>query len=208
MSQKIEAMVQSALFSTLLVQPVTIVSKGKNLNIVCRQLLGQEKPWLEVVAKLLKWAMTATVDIHICKRFILKEENLAYHWGIDIVFKETKTINFLVSSIIEEVLSKVKPVLIEKEVVQEKTIPQSIRAPKNYVTKMGHTKLALQTYTAEIDRQSTLFDPTPRIVRVAQENGIAFEMPLPHTLRELNIPKSGSTKGAFFIGKNFREKAI
>ena len=90
MSSKASMQLQSALMSTGLVQPVSEKSRGGYVEVLCRQIPGQEKVWLQVVDKMLIFAeehKTVLQEFHVCRRYVRKGGQMAFGWHIALTCK-------------------------------------------------------------------------------------------------------------------------
>ena len=85
MSSKAMMKLQSALLSTGLVQPVLEKAKGGYLEILCRQIPGQEKAWLQIVEAMLVYANGSdSFEFHVCRRYVMKNGGMVFGWHISI----------------------------------------------------------------------------------------------------------------------------
>jgi hypothetical protein len=224
MSLKTELEFKSALLSTALVQPIDSRSRGKTMEILCRQIGGQEKPWLAIVRMLLQQAHNEGFELHVCRRYVLKDGDLAFGWNLGIEAPNVKKLATAVDSL-NKVLATAKPVLTSPSrgtggAVQsfqdvEPPPPQrfsqqpprrmfgSAKKPvippqRNKKAMFNHSRPPNQE--APIDEAPEGFMPTITTVSsgMDQETGkqtLIREMPLPHVYRDLNRPNAKG-KGA------------
>lgn len=109
-AKEVEFSFKSALMSTGLVQPVESTSKGGKLSALCRQVPGQEAGWLQVLPRLLKASEEFGFDLHLCRKYVLRNGRLVYGWYIGVESKNTKSLMDAVINL-NEILSKAKPIL-------------------------------------------------------------------------------------------------
>lgn len=181
---------RETLFMTGLVQPVENTGRGGILSILCRQMPGQEKAWLEVVDALLTSSEKDGYDLHICRRYLRKDGRMVFGWCLRIETPNAKSLG--------EVIEKVCPVLSA--------------ATLSKLTPVAEPAVVVQTPVVPVTPLPVVAPPTgrqlpakeqhiPRVTvhRSKSEDGSIveiYEMPLPHVYRELNVPKPGSVKGA------------
>lgn len=201
---------REALYATGLVQPLNATSHGKGVSVICRQLPGYEKPWLQVVDRLLEAAEAAGHDIHICRRYVRKEGRMVFGWHLGVEAKNAKTLVEVVDLLVPilkmgQELSVAPPEAIpvqkHRSAYQDRT-PDSIKkgleaegtpvgttAPRRAPEFVGPDPEAppeIKTHLTVVQRgRDTKGKPTT-----------IEEMPLPHVYQELNKPKPGSIKGA------------
>lgn len=202
MSAKTELALQSALMSTGLVQPVETKGRGGRVEILCRQVPGQERPWLRVVEGLL--AALPSGELHICRRYVLKEGKLAFGWHLGFEMPTAKALQNA-AELAVAVLARAKPELtsvVEDEAQAVVVPPQRSRA----MAPGQHPPRAAPVARAP-GAPARLEMPPPgrtegiRVVRraVDEETGstiIEEEMPLPHVYRDLNKPRHKDGRGA------------
>lgn len=166
---------QVALMGTGLVQPVDLKSKGGHLEVLCRLVPGQEKPWLQVMSQLLE----AVETLHVCRRYVLKGGQMVFGYHIGFEFPSVKALSAAVTACVD-VLSKAKPMLT---VVEDRSIAPTGRAPSSVVERVtAPQKIELKVTKHEFDEQG---------------NEIIEEvMPLPHVRGEMNKPARKGGRGA------------
>lgn len=195
MSTKAELELKSALISTGLVLPVESEGKGGHVSILCRQVPGQDKAWLQIVKELLEEEST----LHLCRRYLVKYKQLVFGWHIEFTVKNSKAAEVMVESL-NKVLSKAKPTL---ERVQEEPVERAVLTQLPETVRRGRR-------VADPDPEPLHVGPQQvRGVRVVEQGRDAKgkpwtvqEMPLPHVSRDLNAPTSPKSKGARSIGED------
>lgn len=215
MSSKATMKLQSALISTGLVQPVSEESKGGYLEVLCRQIPGQEKAWLRVVESLLVYSERSdSFKFHICRRYVMKNGQMVFGWHISIDCKNTKTLDRTVDVMVAEVLEEVRASLAEPAAEpppqHPQAQPQAVRAaPRQPLAPGQHPPTRVPPPRPPNDPGTVVgtppanFAPAVRVVQnTRDERGkvtIVEEMALPHVYSELNVPNSKG-KGAKFTG--------
>jgi hypothetical protein len=177
MSTKAEFELKSALISTGLVLPVGSSSKGGYVEILSKQVPGQEKAWLQVVRDLLSAAKELSVDLHICRRYLMPDNQMVYGWHFSLSAKGAKAAEALVAQLNDKVFSKAKPALTpatdEERPGRRQAAPDS--GPRNAAPDIrGSHEGGVQTVAQGRDSRGRPW--------------VIDEIPLPHTRRDLNIP--------------------
>lgn len=217
MSAKSSLKLQSALMGTGMVQPVSDKMKGGHLEVLCRQVPGQEKPWLRVVETLLTYGegyAAAGVDLHICRRYLLKNGMMVFGWHIALDCKNAKVLGTTVDNLVNEVLNEAKASLDGPGVTEEPPAPQvasqapqaASRAP---LAPGQHPPPRVPPPRPPNEPGTVVGTPPPGFrpqIRVVQntrdQNGkvtIVEEMQLPHVYSEMNVPNSKG-RGAKLTG--------
>jgi len=209
MSSKITMQLQSALIATGLVQPVSEKSRGGYVEILCRQIPGQEKVWLQVVDKMLIFAeerKTVLQEFHVCRRYVRKGGQMAFGWHIALTCKNVKTLQAGVENLIEEVLELARPSLDEPEPARPEpaVVPQASSRP----LAPGRHPSARAAPPRAPGAPGTVVGTPPATVGLTvvqnfrDEHGkvtIVEEMALPHVYAEMNRPNSKG-RGAKLTG--------
>lgn len=203
MSKSLEAL-REALYGTGLVQPVDAKGRGGAVSCLCRQLPGQEAPWIAVVDQLLSVAdgNSLFVDFHVCRRYVRREGKMVFGWFLGIEAKNAAGLVEAVGAIVT-ILKSAKPSLtsIVQAAPQSQQAPQ---APQQFALKpLSQKEINEHTRAHRRPPEESGPDPVapdrapvPRLKTIARgqdEKGrptSIVEMPLPHTYKELNIPKS------------------
>jgi len=208
MSSKITMQLQSALIATGLVQPVSEKARGGYVEILCRQIPGQEKAWLQVVDKLLMLAQELGEEFHICRRYVMKNGQMAFGWHIAFECKNVKALQAVVNSVVTNVLEQSRPSLDEAEPAvrpEPAVVPQAAsRAP---LSPGRHPPPRAASPRAPGAPGTVVGTPPDTVgLRVVQnsrdEHGkvtIVEEMALPHVYDEMNRPNSKG-RGAKLTG--------
>jgi hypothetical protein len=211
MSIKAELALKSALLSTSLVQPVDSKSKGRVLEILCRQMPGAEKYWLSLIRDMLEAAQTNAFDLHICRRYVLKDNELAFGWNIGLEASSSVKLQASVDAL-TKILSQAKPILtqVPSEARFHNLVPPP--RPKFVGAKPKAAKDRLLPSPRPPGEPGFTEAPPPGFVpqittikeSIDPESGkpvIIREMPLPHIYRDLNRPAHKDGKGARLIGE-------
>jgi hypothetical protein len=179
---------QSLLLGTGLVQPVSSSSGAGGVEVLCRQVPGQEEAWLEVAKKLLEaiagWARPDA--LHLCRRYVWRDGKMVFGWhlGLHASAKE-----------LAEVLALVRPIL-------ESARPRLGEAPARRRAPAAPEEPQEGVLAGSRPAQGARAAPVQpiRVVRSEiDEDGnpiIEEEMPLPHVTRELAAPRFPGDKGA------------
>ncbi len=208
MSQKAELNLKSALISTGLVQPVESSSKKGRLEVMCRQIAGQEKPWLDVVTQLLETAESTNLTFHICRRYVLKDGMLVFGWHIQIE-ATTKGMDAAVV-VVAQILAKSRPTLgapIQRPQAAA-TTKQPFRrpaAPGQHPVKLAAMRAPAGGSEIEDAPEGYEFKETVVVDRVDEDGTrhVETEVPLPHVYRDSNVPSKpiyNSNLGRFVGG--------
>lgn len=197
MSKSLEAL-REALYGTGLVQPIDVKGRGGSVSFLCRQLPGQEAPWIAVVDQLLLLAEEKSLDLHICRRYVRRNGGMVFGWFLGI---ETKNAASLVEAAgaIVEVLKTAKP-----------DLSPAAPAPRGATNSRQGTLVMKPLTRQEIESHTKAFPRPPNeagpdpvapsnvipalkvVARGQDEKGRPtdiVEMPLPHTYKDLNVPK-------------------
>jgi hypothetical protein len=210
MSSKPLMRFQSALISTGMVQPVSENTKGGFLEVLCRQVPGQEKAWLLVVDKLLhlnEEISGVEVDLHICRRYVRKNGQMVFGWNVSINCKSLKKLAASVDRFITEVLSEERPSLHET-VRMPPPVAEALPEPHRGPLAPGQHPPPRAAPPRAPGAPGTVLGTPPSDVRLKvvqssrDEHGkvtIIEEMPLPHVNVDMNIPNSRG-RGAKLTG--------
>lgn len=216
MSAKSGLKLQSALMGTGMVQPVSEKMKGGYLEVLCRQVPGQEKPWLRVVEMLLTYGegyAAAGVNLHVCRRYLMKNGMMVFGWHIAIECKNAKILGTAVDSLVAEVLEEAKASLEEsaqEETPVARSAPQAAQAASRAPLSPGrHPPPQNAPPRPPSSPGNVIGTPPPGFrpqIRVVQntrdQNGkvtIVEEMQLPHVYSEMNVPNEKG-RGAKLTG--------
>lgn len=196
MSKTLEVM-REALYGTGLVQPVDVKGRGGSVSFLCRQLPGQEASWIAVVDQLLALTEEKSIDLHVCRRYVRRNGGMVFGWFLGIETKNAKSLVEAVGAIVA-VLKTAKPDL--QAAVQAPTAA----APKqSSLVLKPLTRNEIEQHTKAFPRPPNEAGPDPvaprgvspslKVVSRGQdEKGRPMdvvEMQLPHTYKDLNIPK-------------------
>jgi hypothetical protein len=207
MSSKITMQLQSALIATGLVQPVSEKARGGYVEILCRQVPGQERPWLQVVDKLLMLAQETGQEFHICRRYVLKNGQMVFGWHLAFECKNVKTLQSVVDSVVKNVLEQSRPSLHEPEPARQEPAVVSQAASRAPLAPGRHPANRAAVPRAPGEPGTVVGTPPATVgLTVVQnfrdEHGkvtIVEEMALPHVYEEMNRPNSKG-RGAKLTG--------
>ena len=195
---KHEMNLRSALLTTGLVQPVESKSKGGYLEVLCRQIPGQEKPWLRIVEDLLKTC--DDLDTHVCRRYLMKNGSMVFGWHIAISVKKASELGAAMERI-STVLASAAPVLNPTYAVTP-AVPQ-VQQHRRPLAPGQHPQQ--QNAPPRPPGEPGMYqEPPPGFVpqmtvirRGKDQKGevLIREMPLPHIYHDLNEPNAKG-KGA------------
>lgn len=200
MSLKAEMTLKSALLSTGLVQPVDSKVRKGRVEVLCRQVPGQEKSWLNVVEKILTASEEASQDVHLCRRYVLRDGQMLFGWHIQVDAEKVKDLMAAVEVVVQ-VLASAKPSLdvAPKEPPRPPTVPrQNVQQPRRPLAPGQHPPKAPAHPRAPSGGPGTAHEAPAgfsfekrTVLKKREENGmemIVEEMPLPHIHSELNVP--------------------
>lgn len=192
MSKALETL-REALYGTTVIQPISSESKGGSLGIHCRQVVGQEKAWVKLADELLLVAESHSLSIHVCRRYVRKDARMLFCWFIGIEAKSAKALVEAVDLLVpvlargpefSRALARAEPTPVKTPV---STYPEP--PPKAVIIKAAAQR---EFQVGDDPVVPAGFKPTLRNI-----GGGMQEMPLPHTFRDFNKPKPGSTRGAY-----------
>jgi len=204
---------QSALACTGVVQPVSMKDKSEDgyLEVLCRQVPGQEKVWLEAVDKLLlleEQANPLLGSLHVCRRYLRKNAQMVFGWHLAITCVDRSALQLVVEGIIEKVLTDLRPSLgtVAQPVrLEPAVVPQAVsRAP---LAPGRHPPPRTMPPHPPNAPGTVVGVPPPSgsarlkvVQNFRDDNGkvtIIEEMALPHVYAEMNRPNAKG-KGATF----------
>jgi hypothetical protein len=211
-TEKAKFELQSALLGTGLVQPVSVWAEKGTIEILCRQVPGQEKGWIRVVEELLKATDGSSVgEIHLCRRYVMRDRKMVFGWHFGITMPDAKALVSIVETVMT-ILAKAKPSL---DAPAEEPGEQPAQKP---ATRSGRALAPGQHPPRRAPQprppgEPAVLGPKPpgrvegiRVVRrtVNEKTGaqvIEEEMPLPHVYRDLNEPTRPGARGAQSIAE-------
>jgi hypothetical protein len=196
-----ELNLRSALLGTGLVQPVdsalTRSGKRSSLEVLCRQIPGQEAPWLKIVDGLLEAFESAKVSLHLCRRYLRKNGRMAFGWHLELSGSMSEIKSGVRDAI--EVLALARPTLDTPMARPRAARPAAaVREPDLGEEAPGEDLGPVRAPgpPAKVQAPPPGFVPRLRVTRndVDEETGRPFvveEMALPHVYREMNKPTEG-----------------
>lgn len=178
-SARAELALKSALLGTGLVQPVESMARTGHVEVLCRQVPGQEKAWLEVLKQLLVLEKDG-ISLLLARRYVLRNDALAFGWHVQ-VNAAGKLLGAAVEAMVE-VLAKAKPTL-------SAATPQVVATPRPAVVQSAPDtpRPGGETYIRVVRRE--IDEETGQLI-------VEEEMPLPHVYRDLNRPAYPGAAGA------------
>lgn len=225
--EHLELQLKSALLGTGLVQPVESGLDrwrgGGEVEVLCRQVPGQEAPWMRVVDQVLALTEAAPMSLHLCRRYLRKNGRMVFGWHVAMSGKmsELKSVVEAVVSVLVEArpqLDAAAPARRARQAQpaphQDDEEPEEAREDPNRFTP-PHTPGQRPPPTAPVPRAPgppangvhppAGFVPSIRVVKneVDEEGNRHIEeiMPLPHVYHEMNKPTAGG-RGASLHGTN------
>lgn len=212
MTNKAEFELKSALLGTGVVSPLSAVSKGGSVEVLCRQVPRREKAVLHMLTEILTTAEKESISLHVCKRFILKDGKLAFGWNFALDCKNPKAASMAVG-VISKRLVELQPDLAEQDEPQAPPEPTptpqaASQAPQSFdplaLRRRGiavHTEAGIIGNVQERRGSFQRGVPTEGRLTITYQQGkdAIFEMPLPHVTREANIPNE---RGRGAVGSN------
>lgn len=204
---------QSALLSTGLVQPVDTKVGGGSVEVLSRQVPGQERAWLKVVGSLLETFEGAGDDLHICRRYLRKNGSMVFGWHLSITSKSAKSLKVSVEKAVgalqafKATLSgPTEEELDDDDIEAAKAAPQPRSrplAPGQHPKNRKAVPRAPGKPGAVVGTPPANFQPAIKVVQntvdAKGKRHIVEEMPLPHVHREMNEPNEKG-KGATLTG--------
>jgi hypothetical protein len=182
-----ELALKSALLGTGLVQPVDAVTGRGVVEVLCRQVPGQEAPWMRIVDGLLQ-KLEATPDaLHIGRRYVRRNGQLVFGWHLGLRAPKAAEFGVLVAAACE-VLATAKPELTPAAPARRRRAAAAVEEPDED-----------EEAPDEPARPSAPVRPIKVVRRSTDEDGstvIEEEMPLPHVYRDLNRPAYAGARGA------------
>lgn len=183
---------RDVLFTTGMVQPIESSGRGGTVSVLCRQLPGSEKLWLQVVDALLKTAEEESIDLHVCRRYVRKAGQMVFGWSVGVTAASAKGVVEAVEKLVP-VFSSISPLPESPRPVAAAAIPRQVvhgtKARPRAAERFGpdpvpppRLQVGVRVIRNEVDAQG--------------QRHIIEEMQLPHVYEDINKPKPGSEKGA------------
>lgn len=194
---KIENDLKQALSSTGLVQPIEAKSKSYSVEVLCRLLPGAEAKWPATAERLLRVGLQAGIDVHVCRRFVLKDDKMVFGIHIGITSKSAKSLPGEVELVLAELLV---PAQVGDEA--EELLKPGRRLTKEQIKAMTKAHPQPPGPPASVKPPPPGFKPAIRVVQSGVDaNGRKVsveEFPLPHQYgRDRNAPND---KGRGAVG--------
>jgi hypothetical protein len=225
MATKAELELREVLLTTGLVQPLSTTGAKNRVSALCRQVPGQEKPWLEVVANILKDSVDdPEIHLHVCRQYIWKDERMVFGWHLSLDGKGTKDIERQLLWL-REAVKGVEPVFgappAPRAAPEPRDVPPAVIPAEllEDINKDQEVRLArVQSHTTASPRAPDksvpdpvapgAFSPSIRVVKTGTARDsknrtiqtVETEFPLPHVyVRDMNAPNEKG-KGASTLG--------
>lgn len=202
---------REALYETGLVQPIELSGRGGNVSCLCRQIPGHEKSWIRVVDSILEVAEENKIDVHVCRRYIRKNDRMVFGWFLGVEAKSAKALVEAIDLLVP-VLKRAQEFILDEPdpVVRKPARPYADKTPESIKRALALDGINIGTVAPQRDPTSSGPDPVApknvvpalRVVNSAIDNNgkrtIIEEMPLPHVYgsMDMNKPRPGSIKGA------------
>lgn len=197
---EIELTMKSSLLGTGLVQPVSSSSSRGRLEVLCRQVPGQEAAWLRVVGQLLE----AQEDgLHVCRRYVRRDGRMVFGWHLGLETRSVRALGAAVAAL-TAVLEGARPTLTGAAPAQDagegesQRDSPSVAAPPSRPLPAGvHPKR--EAYPRPPGPSARVPPPqesaTIKVIshEVDEDGNVVTieEMPLPHVYGEMNRPTAG-----------------
>lgn len=213
----VELNLKSALVSTGMVVPVKSSYERGRVSVLCRQVPGREKAWLKVIHLLLQVAEDSGVELHACRRYVLKNGQLVFGWHLGLE-APARQLSRVVDGLLET-LADVEPDLEPAEAPPRAARPRPAASVDEDGSEEGQGRDEAATASPvraaprpaaggslpQVSVPPQDFTPRLRVTRntVDAETGariIEEEMPLPHVYQELNKPTHPGGRGAKLMG--------
>lgn len=201
---KAELELKSALLGTGLLQPISSSYRSGRIEVLCRQIPGQEGPWLKLLAALLALDDGGAPSLHICRRYVLREGELAFGWHIQAEAPARKLSGLVVA--MTAVLSEARP-----QLTRVGADPERVQRPSQPARPGQHPPreagLRAPGIPADVPPTPPGLDVSLKVIRkeIDEETGVTIieeEMPLPHVYRELNRPTATGRGAKHTAGAN------
>jgi hypothetical protein len=231
MATKAELELKTALLGTGMVQPIQSKSRGGHIEVLCRQIPGQDKTWLAAVAGLLA-CESEELQVHVCRRYVLKAGKMVFGWHVQLDAKTAKALHVGVDAVVVELANHQPELTAPPEVatrIPAVASPEPPPAPKyksEYKTdaqvmqelglsgraddgRLGRrvNPLPVDDLRAAANARSgdRLTDPRLKLVEHRQgadgRSEYVMEFPLPHQSKEMNVPTHEGGAGARYMNK-------
>lgn len=180
-TQRAEMELRSALLGTGQVQPVESRHGTGFVEVLSRQVPGQEQAWLRTAEAMLLAFKDQPGEFHLCRRYVLRGDQMVYGWHLGL---------HVPASRLTQILSRLRPVL-EAATPRLGDPVAAAPAPVTAPAGAGGQPRTVPRGTG---------GPPIRVVRDeitdAGEHIVEEEMALPHVTRDLAAPARPGAAGA------------
>lgn len=193
---KTEGLFSQMLLGTGVLLPVEVKQKGSKVSAMCRLVAGKDKEWTICADKMLRSADAASVDLLVCRRFLLKNGEMVQ--GIYICLEgKASALPGMIESISKAVpkVTATEPAAGDKESTSAMSYSEYRKmtsAPPRKMSEPGRADPAPPGFRPEIKILSQSKGSGGRVVSVE-------EIPIPHIHREMNVPNNRG-RGAKLLG--------
>lgn len=221
MSTKHEMRLRQMLMDTGLLQPLSSQTKKGTISVMCRSMKGTEPEWLAMVSEALTLAAEHKIDLHIGRKYVMKNGSLAFGWYIGVTAQNAKALDTAILQLAKVFTEgddepEVKASLAKKP--KKGPPPQQYKSPyktdKQVRKEVGIDPSDEEAGYIGVTREKPMNwgadGPGPHLDRVATGKAMGrdgkpmktevIEMPLPHMRGPLNVPKDRSSRGAYTAG--------
>lgn len=169
-----------------MLQIVKAEVKKTSANYLCRIIPGKERTWLDLMGSLLQVFEKSDCEIHLCRKYVLKNGKMVYAWNIGFKGNMNTAESIFASNLVPESLpgGKQKKVGLAKpsKAILNGLQPRSPSPSGPDPEIPPGTKIAMTIIKKEKGADGSLT--------------VIEEMPLPNVYRDLNVPKHAFGKGA------------
>ena len=187
MSKADEESLSEILYGTSVLLPMKTSSKGGKVECLCRIAQGREKDWPAIAERLLKVSSEADIDIHVCRRYLLKDSSMVYGAHVSVEASSARKLKISLG-VLGQSFSSNKPA---------SAVTSAPASPS--MSYSDYKKQTTAHARAPIPESPRIPAPpgfTYQTKKVKEETGssgrpvIIEEIPLPHVHHEMNVPNS------------------
>jgi hypothetical protein len=176
---KIENDFRKALAETGLVQPIESKSRASSVEVLCRLMPGSETKWPAVAERLLRAGLQAGIDVHVCRRFILKDDKMVFGIHVGVTGSTAKTLPTELAVVMAELIT---PSQVGEDA--EALLKPGRRLTKEQIRSMTKAHPQPPAEPASVKPPPPGFKPAIKVVNSGVDaNGRKVsveEFPLPH----------------------------
>lgn len=191
MSKKHEEVLRYALLSTGVLFPVESSSSSKSVSVLSRSMAGQDSTWVSSMGSLLR---AVPEGLHLSKKFVLKDDKIAFGWHVTIEAGSAKVLSERVESV-RQALTNVRPSLVEQPVSRraEREVAKVEPTDPALLKKIGPPRAPGEPgLVGQVSPGNFAFTKQVTERKVGQKGNVTIveEMPLPHVYSEMNRPNA------------------